>query len=110
MPTGELELFKKIWAERVHESFISGRPLMFFDVCFFAHVLPKGTHPQSRLDPENIVLLTREEHNLLDQGTMAQREKYGKKYNANWDLVRDLKIKLFRKYYPELNQWEPKNL
>lgn len=82
---------------------------MYFDVSCFAHVLAKGKHPDARLDAENIVLLVPEEHFLYDQGTISQRERYAERYGAKWDKLADLKIKLFRKYYPELPEWTPKN-
>ena len=60
--TGELELFKEIWNERIHKSEISGLPLSLFDVKCFHHILTKQAYPEHRLDKDNIILLTRSEH------------------------------------------------
>ncbi len=65
-PTGELALFKEIWAERPHFCFVSGKKLPHFDVRLFAHVIPKGNSPNMRLDKNNIVLLTPSNHYLYD--------------------------------------------
>lgn len=98
--TGELGLFKKIWEEREHKSFISGINVEPFDVRNFAHVLPKGKYPSLRLDRENIVLLTPVEHTLFDQHTEKDREKHREemyhKHGAyvDWEKLYELKEEL----------------
>ena len=69
MATGELAMFKEIWNERPHESEISGESLYGFDVWNFAHVLPKGSYGKYRLNKDNIVLMTRDEHHVFDHQT-----------------------------------------
>lgn len=95
--TGELDLFKKIWEEREHRSFISGRTVEPFDIRNFAHVLPKSKYPSLRLDRENIVLLSPVEHALFDQHTEKDREKHREemyhKHGAyvDWEKLYELK-------------------
>ena len=97
-PTGELELFKEIWEERIHISFLSGTPIKYFDVKCFAHVLNKGKYPKFRLNKDNIVLLTPTEHNLLDAGTQLARDKYAFITESNWEKITNLKEKLKLEY------------
>jgi len=95
-PTGEGDMFKEIWAEREHKSFVSGKPLGHVAKAhFFAHVLSKGAYPKYRLNKDNIVLLTFDEHYLYDHGTMDQREKTGYDWQKLYDLKDDLKIKYY---------------
>lgn len=89
-PTGELKIFEEIWKERSHVSFLSGKPLGYFSVSFFAHVLAKGRYPRLRLEKSNIILLTPFEHHLFDMGTRDLREKYGEEEGCNWEKVYSL--------------------
>jgi hypothetical protein len=95
--TNELALFKEVWGERSHTSFLSGKPLKYFDVKSFAHVLAKGKYPKLRLLKENIILLTAEEHHLLDQGTDEQRRKYELANSCSFESIRQLKQKIIMK-------------
>jgi hypothetical protein len=55
--------FKQIWKERPHKSEVSGRYLgKEASSAFFHHILPKNKYPEFRLDEENIILLTIDEH------------------------------------------------
>lgn len=97
-PTGELSMFKEIWNERPHISFLTGENLDkyengFFISCF-AHVFSKKAYPELRLDKENIILLTPKEHLLLDQGTDSQREQYSKETGCEWDIIYEYKDKI----------------
>jgi hypothetical protein len=75
-------LFKEIWKERPHESEISGRRLGDEPLSvFFHHILPKNKYPEFRLDKENIILLTIDEH-----------------ANVEADIYRYDKINTIRKY------------
>ena len=65
--TGELELFKEVWNERPHVSEISGKPIHIFDINCFHHILTKGAYPEHRLNKDNIIILTRAEHNDVHQ-------------------------------------------
>ena len=102
--TGEKKMFQEIWKTREHISFLSRKGLNVYDgtkfwYSCFAHVLPKGKYPKLKINPENIVLLTPEEHRLLDQGTEDQRKKYQQEnYYADWDKIFKLKDKLKLKY------------
>jgi len=94
-----LALFIAIWDEREHVSFISGKPIYTFSVSNFAHVLPRGRFPKMKFERDNIVLLLPEEHFLLDQGTIKQREEYAKKNpTVKWDMISELKDKLLNDY------------
>ena len=89
-PTGELAFFKEIWIKTEHKSYLSGKPLYKFSVSLFAHVLSKNKYPKWRLNPINIVLLTPEEHHMLDQGYKEQRERYAKENNCDWNKIYEL--------------------
>lgn len=93
--TGELNLFKEIWGERPHISQLTGRPLKYFDVKYFAHIIAKSKWEVGRLLKSNILILHPEEHNLLDQGTQKQRDEYAKKWNCDWNFIEELKQKLY---------------
>lgn len=64
--TGELELFKAIWAVRKHVSHFSGEVIQDFAPLHFMHVLSKAKnqYPHFKLYPKNIVLGTEDEHYL----------------------------------------------
>ncbi|HRG29357.1 MAG TPA: hypothetical protein PLJ00_15775 [Chitinophagales bacterium] len=67
--TGERALFREIIAERGARSEISGEPLITdennkFWVNQFLHILPKSNYPECRLLKENIMLGTKEEHDV----------------------------------------------
>lgn len=70
-----LSVFMDIWYERKHNSEVSGRwlgkePLTIF----FHHILPKSKYPEARLDKENIILLTFEEHQRVEQDPTCYEE------------------------------------
>jgi len=76
-PTGEAVLFKAIWESREHrcgncKAHLGNEARTFF----FAHILPKSTHPERRLDALNIQLLCLECHSAYDQGS---KESYLKR-------------------------------
>lgn len=97
--SGELPLFKEIWIKRERVSFVSGKPIRTFHPIHFAHVLPKSIYPALRLTPNNIVLLTEEEHRLYDQGTERQRQQYAIEHkNVDWQRLYDLRDGLKSKY------------
>jgi len=61
------EFFLSIWSKRIHHSEISGdflgtEPLS----TFFHHILPKSKYPEGAYDEENIILLTLEEHDNVE--------------------------------------------
>lgn len=81
-------VFMDIWKERKHNSEVSGRwlgkePLSIF----FHHILPKGKYPQATLDPENIILLTFEEHQKVenDPGCFEEVNKRREQLKLKYD-------------------------
>ena len=106
--TGQADLFEEIWNEREHRSFLSNKPLKQFEGTnlyynMFAHVLSKALnkYPKYMLNKENIVLLTPDEHTLLDHGSEQQRVKYAKDNNCSWLPLYELKEKLIKQYKNE---------
>lgn len=63
--TGELKLFMKIFAERKGMCEITGKQIPF-DVKNFAHILSKGAYGSFRLNPDNIIHVLPEIHDLYD--------------------------------------------
>ena len=106
-PTGEANLFEKIWGEREHFSFLSGKPLDGYtgDLWYnlFAHVLSKAQnkYPEFILYEKNIVLLTPKEHDLFDKGSSSQRRKYAEETGCIWDKLFELKSELIEEYEKE---------
>lgn len=102
--TGEAIVFKMIWEEREHVSFISGIHLGDeAKAHFFAHVISKGKEDKLRLVKENIVFLSMEEHHLLDHGHQEQRDKYteemkSKGVTVDWSLIDKRKDNIIKKY------------
>ena len=72
-------LFDHIWETRPHVSEISGKPLVSKNHMMyhwqFAHILPKGAYPKYRLNPENIMLMTWEEHQSQESFEAFQQRK-----------------------------------
>jgi hypothetical protein len=110
--TSQKDLFLKLWKERDKVSFLSGKPLAHLEnyknnkelsglyYSIFAHVLSKALnkYPKFKLKPENIILLSPEEHTMLDHGSESQREKYAKENNCDWNKVYKLRDKLKEEY------------
>lgn len=90
----QIQMFKHIYfkAQKPIECLISGRditdcmngPINHW-VKFFAHLLPKGKYTYWRLNPRNIIMLHPEAHNIVDQGTQADRDKHPDWNWASWD-------------------------
>jgi len=105
-PTGELNVFMEIYEEnqKTWVSFLSGRPLYgpkhYLFLNQFAHLLSKGKYPKLRLCKDNIWPIHPEEHNLLDQGTKALRERYAEKYDCDWSYIYN-EIEILKKKYNE---------
>lgn len=73
--TGEKEVFLEIWDKRPHfcehcGDYLGEEPNAFF----FSHVKPKSTHPELRLEPENIKLHCTDCHYAKDHQTKEQYE------------------------------------
>lgn len=82
------EFFMQIWNERKHRSEVSGTPLGKEALStFFHHILPKSKYWDAALDPENIILLTPDEHGNVESNMYLfeevnrRRELLLKKYN-----------------------------
>lgn len=77
--TGEKKLFEEIWQERPHVSQVSGKPLLpdFHKLWHwqFAHVRSKGADGNNRLNKDNIVLLTWDEHHAWDNARHTLKNK-----------------------------------
>ena len=85
------EFFLSIWKERTHKSEISGDHLGKEPLStFFHHILPKEKYPQAKLDEENIILLTLDEHTNVEsdiykyEEVNRRREYLKKKYEINF--------------------------
>ena len=104
----ESDMFKHIWDRSAHYSFISGIPIRVPTPANFAHVLSKAVnrYPHFRLNPANIVLVTQEEHTLIDHGTDKLREAYCRRittasFNPFYKKEAELK-KLYESMYKDL--------
>lgn len=67
-PTGEKAVFQSIWNKRPHKSQISGDTIREAKPINFLHILAKGQnkYPDFKLEEENIILGTEEEHFIWD--------------------------------------------
>lgn len=83
------EFFLGIWKIKPHKSEVSGVYLGKEALStYFHHILPKEKYPEVCLDPENIILLTLDEHTNLESDMYRYEEvnkrrtillkKYGK--------------------------------
>lgn len=82
------EFFLKIWNDREHKSEVSGERLFGEPLSiYFHHILSKEHYEEAKFDPDNIILLTWEEHsdvelNLTKYEKINQmRRELLKKYN-----------------------------
>ena len=73
-----------------------------------AHVLAKGQnkYPKFKFYKKNLILLTEYEHQLLDAGTIEQRQHYAEYCEQNggkcdWQKLFDLKEELLEEYKQE---------
>lgn len=89
----ELEMFKEIWRERPHYSEVSGEPLEAFSPVYFSHILSKGAYPEQRLNKENIILKTYDEHRIWESGDRELLRKL-----PMWKKVFETQDKLKTKY------------
>ena len=67
--------FLQIWTKRKHYSEVSGdylgkEPLTIY----FHHILPKEKFPQAKFDEDNIILLTFDEHNNVENDMYKYEE------------------------------------
>jgi len=96
-PTGEKEVFLKVWARCKGKSEVSGVDLLPLDHPMwhwqFSHCLPKGTYTEERLILQNIVACTVDEH-VKEWPIVKEKDDQWLKENgyANWIP----KVTLFR--------------
>jgi hypothetical protein len=75
------ELFMSIWNKRPHRSEISNSPLIGEpSSAYFHHILPKSKYPEAKFDEDNIILLTFDEHNNVEND-MYKYEEINNKRN-----------------------------
>ena len=64
------EIFESIWAVRPHRSEVSDTPLWNpIKSYYFHHILPKSIYEDAKYDKDNIILLTFEEHQKVENLT-----------------------------------------
>jgi hypothetical protein len=70
----------------------------------FAHYLSKNTYSNYRTTKEAICIVHPDEHRLIDQGTVKQREAYQLKYpETSWFVFYDKQEELKFKYNEKTN-------
>jgi len=88
------QFFLHIWNKKPHyseisDSYLGKEPLSIF----FHHILPKEKHPEARLDEENIILLTLDEHTDVENDMYKypeinrRRELLKQKYERTQESV-----------------------
>jgi len=76
-PTGELDMFIKIWEERPHVCVECGKRLGDkLNVSYFSHRRSKGAYPELRLVKSNIDILCTECHHEWDFGDRTKMKIY----------------------------------
>ena len=117
-----IKLYQEILTERPHNSEASGIPLgfylssnAFFTSCF-AHIIPKSGHYTMvikskeakekllRYNKDNIMLVTPEEHSLIDHGTEEKRAKYELKHNCSFDVFFKKREELFESIKAKIDE------
>lgn len=85
-----MSVFMDVWHVRRHYSEVSGRWLGKEALSiFFHHILPKEKWPEAIFDEENIILLTFEEHQKVEQDPTyyeeinKRREQLKEKYDRS---------------------------
>lgn len=70
-----IDFFNKIWFKRKHVSEVSGTPIYGnMKSIYFHHILPKSKYKEAAYDEDNIILLTFEEHELVENKTYVFEE------------------------------------
>ena len=89
-PRTQADVFLEIWDERDHVSELTGAALPNEPSAWnFAHILPKGTYPELRLNKDNILLLTDSEHYTIDHET--HKAKVHPQLKRFFELQQELK-------------------
>lgn len=90
------ELFEHVWETRPHISELSGEPLLpkgsFKWHWQMLHILSKGSYPNYKLNPDNIILALPEEHDHQERfpefnrrKDLLRRDYYEKYYGKKFD-------------------------
>lgn len=100
----QLRMFQEIWATRPHVSEVSGKKLLPPSHSLwhwqFAHILSKGAYPRYKVNPDNIVMITPEEHHLFDFQTHKLIDKAtGHVLDKAWQWVFDKAERLRQQYH-----------
>ena len=98
--TGERELFEEILEDRGARSEISDEPIYNIGPINFIHLLAKGQgrYPLFKLNKDNIVIGTAEEHHEFDHGSQSKLRE-----DPRWDWVFE-KIEKLKREYKELEK------
>ena len=87
------KFFKQIWNDRPHYSEISVQFLGDqYNPVFFSHILTKAAYPGFRHNPNNIMLMTFDEHQEYEfhsRSTSEFKRKFGKVLQKSIDLVKE---------------------
>lgn len=92
----EITMYANIASSRGFVSFFTGKPIMTSPKpANFAHVLEKAIakYPHFRFNPDNVIIVTIDEHHIIDFGTEEQ-----KKALQNWKAFQLLKVRLIEEY------------
>jgi len=77
-PSNQLKryrLFVLLWKERGPVSEVSGEKIFGEpSSAHFHHILPKNKYPEADLDPENIIIMTMDEHNNVENDMFKYEE------------------------------------
>lgn len=78
----EFNLYQEIWKERPHKSEVTGSSLgREARTYMFHHILPKSKYPEHRLNKDNIILLTFEEHEKVEKDPQCYEEVNKRRQN-----------------------------
>lgn len=93
----QVTLFMDVRKDRGGKCEVTGKIIHEPASYCFAHVLPKGTYPEHKYNPNNIIMVsTFELHNQVDRlrageyGTIEEKLKRGERITFNW--LKNLKL------------------
>jgi hypothetical protein len=87
----DIAFFKEIWGERPHVCQVTGVELGDeFNVCFFSHILTKGSYPKFRYNKKNLILMSFQAH---------QDWEFTDRKHPKWQPWKDLSDELIIEYY-----------
>ena len=96
---GEMGIFLAIWNERPHVSEVSGELLgNVLKPIYFSHLLNKGYYSRYRLNPENIMLKTAQEHHdwhSCSRTDLVKKDPRWQKVIDKYEILKEQYIKEF---------------